>query len=73
MIGGERLKILAARVVAGDFVPGVVADDRLTIGTAAGGLQPTLVQRAGKPAMATADLLNGWPVPAGTRVDPAGA
>jgi methionyl-tRNA formyltransferase len=73
MIGGDRLKILAARVVAGDFVPGVVADDRLTIGTAAGGLQPILVQRAGKPVMATADLLNGWAVPAGTAIDPAGA
>ena len=73
MIGGERLKILAADVVAGDFTPGVIADDRLTLGTACGGLRPTRVQRAGKPAMATADLLNGWTLPSGTRVDTAGS
>jgi methionyl-tRNA formyltransferase len=71
MIGGERLKILAAEVVAGDFTPGVIADTRLTIGTADGGLRPLVVQRAGKPAMATADLLNGWVLPPGTPVDPA--
>jgi methionyl-tRNA formyltransferase len=72
MIGGERLKILAAEAVAGDFQPGVIADARMTIGTADGGLRPLLVQRAGKPAMATADLLNGWALPPGTPVDPAG-
>ncbi|KAB7648389.1 methionyl-tRNA formyltransferase [Polymorphobacter fuscus] len=71
LIGGERLKILAASVVTGHFTPGVIADGQLTIGTAAGGLRPTLVQRAGKPAMPTADLLNGWPLPPGTAVDPA--
>ena len=69
-IGGERLKILAAEVVAGDFAPGLVADDRLTIGTGDGGLRPIWVQRAGKPAMATADLLRGWEILPQTRVDP---
>ncbi len=69
MIGGERLKILAAEVVPGDFVPGVIADGQLTIGTGDGALRPSWVQRAGKPAMATADLLNGWSLPPGTPVD----
>ena len=69
MIGGERLKILAADVVPGRLTPGVVADDRLTLGTTDGGLRPTLVQRAGKPAMATADLLHGWALRPGTVVD----
>ena len=50
-------------------MPGVVADDALTIGTAAGGLRPTRVQRAGKPAMATADLLRGWAIAPGTRTE----
>lgn len=68
-IGGERLKILGAEVVAGDFTPGVIADTQLTIGTSAGGLRPVLVQRAGKPAMPTADLLRGWALPPGTPVD----
>lgn len=69
VIGGERLKILAAEVVPGDFAPGVIADDRLTFGTGRGALRATWVQRAGKPAMAAADLCNGWALPAGTRVD----
>jgi len=64
---GERLKILTAEVVPGDFSPGVVGDG-LLIGTGDGGLRPLIVQRAGKPAMATEALLNGWAIPAGTRV-----
>jgi methionyl-tRNA formyltransferase len=55
--------------VAGDFTPGVIADTQLTIGTSAGGLRPVLVQRAGKPAMPTADLLRGWALQPGTSVD----
>jgi methionyl-tRNA formyltransferase len=68
-IGGERLKILAATVVAGAFTAGVIADTQLTIGTSDGGLRPLVVQRAGKPAMATADLLRGWPIAPGVSVD----
>lgn len=67
-IAGEWLKVLAAEVVPGDFAPGQTADDRLTIGTGEGALRPTLVQRPGKPAMATRDLLNGWRIPVGTAV-----
>lgn len=69
MIGGERLKILAAEMVPGGFAPGVIVDGKLTIGTGDGALRPSWVQRAGKPAMATADLLNGWSLPPGTPVD----
>jgi methionyl-tRNA formyltransferase len=65
---GERVKILAAETVPGVFEPGVIGEG-LLIGTFDGALQPTLVQRAGKPAMATGALLNGWAVPPGTRVD----
>jgi len=67
-IGGERLKLLAADVVDGDGPPGTVLDDRLTIACGDGAIRAVLVQRAGKPAMATAALLNGWPVAAGTRL-----
>ena len=70
MIAGERLKILAAEVVEGDFVPGVVVDTDLTIGTAAGGLRPTHVQRAGRPAMTTAEMRRGWVLAPGLRVEP---
>ena len=65
-IGGERLKLLAAEVVAGDGAPGALIDAGLTIACGDGAIRPTLVQRAGKPAMATAALLNGWPIAVGT-------
>ncbi len=68
LIGGERVKILAADVVAGAGPVGTIWDDALTIGTADGGLRPTQVQRAGKPAMPVAALLNGWRVAPGTPV-----
>lgn len=64
-VGGERLKLLAAEVVAGDGAPGTVIDAGLTIACGDGAIRPTLVQRAGKPAMATAALLNGWPIAVG--------
>ncbi len=67
-VAGERLKILAAEIVPGDFAAGQTIDNRLTIGTIAGALRPTLVQRPGKPAMPVRDLLNGWRVPTGTPV-----
>ena len=67
-IAGERLRILAAEVVAASGPPGTVLDDRLTIACGEAALRPTLIQRAGKPVMATAALLNGWHIPAGTLV-----
>lgn len=67
-IGGERLKLLAAEVVAGDGAPGTALDARLTIACGQGAIRPTVIQRAGKPAMATAALLNGWPIAVGTRL-----
>ena len=67
-IGGERVKILAASVESGPAAPGVTVDDWLGIGTADGILRPSIVQRAGKPAMPVKALLNGWRVPAGTPV-----
>ncbi|TRW17967.1 methionyl-tRNA formyltransferase [Glacieibacterium frigidum] len=65
---GERVKLLAAEVVAGNAVPGTVLDDRLTIACGTGALRPIRVQRAGKPAMAVRDLLNGWPILTGTQL-----
>ncbi|KPF73310.1 methionyl-tRNA formyltransferase [alpha proteobacterium AAP81b] len=64
---GERVKILAADVTSGDLGPGEVGTG-LAIGTGEGVLQPTLVQRAGKPAMAVRDLLNGWALPKDLRL-----
>ena len=67
-IAGERVKILAAAVEQQDGPPGTVLDDRLTIACGTGAIRPTLVQRAGRSAGPTADLLRGFAVAAGTRL-----
>ncbi|MDE8651961.1 methionyl-tRNA formyltransferase [Novosphingobium album (ex Liu et al. 2023)] len=66
---GERYKVLAAEVVEASGEPGTVIDDRLTIACGSRALRPTLVQRAGRPAMASEAMLRGKPIPAGTRLD----
>jgi methionyl-tRNA formyltransferase len=45
-----------------------VLDDRLTVACGSGALRPTLVQRAGRPAMDTAALLRGRAIAPGTRL-----
>ena len=67
-IAGERVKLLRAAVIDVAGPVGVVLDDRLTIACADAAIRPTLLQRAGKPAMTAADALRGWSVPVGTRV-----
>jgi methionyl-tRNA formyltransferase len=47
---------------------GVVLDDALTIACENGAIRPTLVQRAGRGVMTPAELLRGFPIPAGTRL-----
>ena len=63
---GERYRVLEAVVVGRAGVAGTTIDDELTIACNFGALRPTVVQRAGRPAMPTADLLRGRPIPAGT-------
>jgi len=63
---GERYRVLSAEIVANRGAPGIVLDDTLTIACGVDAICPTLIQRAGKPAMPTADLLRGKFIPAGT-------
>jgi methionyl-tRNA formyltransferase len=65
-LDGERYRVLAAEVVEGAGAPGATIDGALTIACGEGALRPTLIQRAGKPAMETAALLRGRAIPAGT-------
>lgn len=62
----ERYRILSAQISNDPGTPGTVRDANLTITCGTGAIRPTLIQRAGKPAMANADLLRGKPIPAGT-------
>jgi methionyl-tRNA formyltransferase len=62
---GERIKVLAADISEISGAPGTVVDDGLAIACADGSIVPTLVQRAGRGEMTTAELLRGFPIPAG--------
>lgn len=65
---GERYRILAAHEIARNGAPGEVLDDELTVACGDAAIRPVRVQRAGRPAMETAALLRGRPIPAGTRL-----
>ncbi len=77
-VAGERVKVLAAEVMAwppaagpeeaGSMTSGTVLDDHLAIACRAGAIRPTLVQRAGRGVTSTAELLRGFPIPPGTRL-----
>ena len=67
-LAGERFKVLVAEPVSTDGTPGTTLDDALTMACGNTAIRPTLVQRAGKPAMPTTDMLRGFPIPAGTRL-----
>lgn len=65
-VAGERIKLLAAEVVAGSGAAGTVLDETLTIAAGEDALHPTLLQRAGRGAMTPGELLRGFPIPKGT-------
>ncbi len=69
---GERFRILKAEVARrpglAAYGEGFTIDDQLTIACATGAIRPTIIQRAGKPAMPVADFLRGKAIPAGTRL-----
>jgi methionyl-tRNA formyltransferase len=66
---GERFRILAAHVEEHGGAPGELLDNSLLIGCGHGAIRPTLIQRAGKGAMSPGELLRGYDMPAGSRVD----
>jgi len=66
---GERFRILAAHVEDHHGPAGEMLDNSLLIGCGHGAIRPTLIQRAGKGAMSAGELLRGFDMPAGSRVD----
>jgi methionyl-tRNA formyltransferase len=64
----ERFRVLAAEVVGREGIAGTTLDDKLTIACGFGAIRPTLIQRAGRPAMDVDALLRGRAIPAGTRL-----
>ncbi len=66
--GGERFKVLTAEVVDAVGMPGEVLDGQLTIACGQQAIRPTLVQRAGRGAMTSTELLRGFSMDMGTRL-----
>jgi methionyl-tRNA formyltransferase len=65
---GERIKVLAADISQMIGSPATVLDEKLTIACGEGSIVPTLVQRAGRGAMAPGELLRGFAIPVGARL-----
>jgi methionyl-tRNA formyltransferase len=65
---GERLKILSAQVSGARGAPGTILDEHLTIAAGEGALRPVLVQRQGKRAMETSELLRGLALKPGEKL-----
>jgi methionyl-tRNA formyltransferase len=66
---GNRVKIHSAEMVEASGEPGTVLDDELTIACGEGALRPTSVQREGRAPMSPAELLRGFPIPVGARLE----
>lgn len=70
-LAGERVKLLSAAVLPPAGVgaaPGTMLDDALTIACNPGAIRPIMVQRAGRGAMNTDEMLRGFAVTPGTRL-----
>ncbi|PZU60921.1 MAG: methionyl-tRNA formyltransferase [Sphingobium sp.] len=67
--GGERFRVLAAHCEEASGPAGQFLDDSLLIACGRHSIRPTLIQRAGKAAMSAGELLRGFEMPAGSRVD----
>ncbi|UWR58258.1 methionyl-tRNA formyltransferase [Phaeobacter inhibens] len=65
-IDGQRVKLLASRVVDGAGVAGRVLDDSLRIACGEGAVELLKLQRAGKGAQEREIFLRGFPIAAGT-------
>ncbi|WP_050605238.1 methionyl-tRNA formyltransferase [Ruegeria sp. 6PALISEP08] len=65
---GERIKLLASRLVDGQGAPGEVLNDDLYVACGQGAVELLRLQRAGKGAQDRETFLRGWAIPTGTRL-----
>jgi methionyl-tRNA formyltransferase len=66
-IGGERVKFLLSAPAEGAGPPGTVLDAGLTVACGSGAVRLLRLQRAGRAPAAAAEVLRGFPLPAGSR------
>jgi len=67
-IGGERIKLLMARVEPGEGPPGTVLDDALLVACGTGAVRLTRLQRPGRAAMPAEAFQRGFALAKGTRL-----
>ena len=67
-LAGERYRILAADVVTEFGEAGTFLDSTLTIACGNNAIRPTLIQRAGRPAMVASAFLRGRTIAPGTHI-----
>ena len=67
-LGDETLKLLNASLEKGSGQPGTTLDDQLLVACGNGAIRITAVQRPNKKRMTAAEMLNGLPVPKGTKL-----
>lgn len=67
-MGGERIKLLASRLVEGQGTPGEVLNDTVRVACGTGAIDLLRLQRAGKGAQDRETFMRGWPIPVGTRL-----
>ncbi len=68
MMDGQRVKLLASKVVSGAGNAGQVLDDNITIACGTGAVQLLRLQRAGKAAQDADVFLRGFPVTKGAQL-----
>jgi methionyl-tRNA formyltransferase len=64
--GGERFKVLGARMAKASGAPGTIVGAPLVVACGTGALELTRVQRAGRAPMDAEALLRGYALPVGT-------
>ena len=69
VVNGERIKLLASKVIDRESQPGVVLEKGFSIACGQKAVEIIEAQRPGKSAQKSDDFLRGFSLPKGTRLD----
>ena len=67
--GNERVKILDAQVILGNWEPAIILNNKFHIGCKSGKICPNIIQREGKKPMQLIDFLRGFKFPIGFKLN----
>jgi methionyl-tRNA formyltransferase len=66
---GEKIKVYSSKISSATGTAGVVLDDKLTIACSDGSIRLLELQRPGRKIMPAEELLRGYPLLTGTKLD----